>query len=110
VIFTRLQPRLLYGTIWLLTGIAALILWYRLPVDSMHKAILLGWVPYLLIFTAGLNLAEAYGWDELIPKVNYVHITAYYLLLVYWARAAWAPVGVQARASAKMAVPASQAG
>ncbi len=109
-ILSRLQPRLLGGTIWLLTGIAALILWYRLPVDPMHKAILLGWVPYLLIFTTGLNLAATYGWNEFIPKANIVHTLAYFLLLSYWAWAAWAPAGAQNRAAAPLTVPASQAG
>lgn len=107
-ILSRLQPRLLNGTIWLLTGIAALILWYRLPVDPMHKAILLGWVPYLLIFTVILNLAAAYGWDEFLPKVSGIYTTAYFLLLAYWARAAWAPAGVFARGPATLTVPASQ--
>ena len=32
-----LQPRVLNGSIWLFTAIAALILWYRLPVDPFHK-------------------------------------------------------------------------
>jgi len=109
-ILSRLQPRLLNGFIWLLTCIAAVILWYRLPVDSMHKSILLGWVPYLLIFMVVLDRAAAYGWDEFLPKVSYVYTTAYLLLLAYWARAAWAPAGVQARAAAPRTVPAGQTG
>src|SRR5262245_55216110 len=96
-IIGQIQLPQLMGIIWLLTGIALLILWYRLPVDRMHKAILLGWVPYLLIFTFGLKLAAAYGWNEVIPKVNYVTTGAYFLLLGFWAVAAWAPAGAQAR-------------
>ena len=88
----RIQPRLLNGTIWLFTAIAATILWYRLPVDAFHKAILIGFVPYLLIFTAGLNLLDSYGWDQALrTHINYAHTGAYYLLMAYWVRAAWLP-------------------
>ncbi len=109
-ILSRLQPRLLYGTMGLLTVIATLILWYRLPVDPMHKAILLGWPPYLLVFMVVLDRAAAYGWDEYLPKMSFVYTTAYLLLLAYWARAAWAPAGVQARAPDPLGVPAGQTG
>lgn len=108
-ILTRLQPPLLMGTIWLLMGIAALILWYRLPVDPMHKAILLGWVPYLLVFSAGLELARRYGWEQFLSPLNYVHTTAYLLLLSYWARAAWAPVATRVAAQALAGVAARAA-
>jgi len=93
----QLQPRVLSGTVWLLTGIASLVLWYRLPVDRFHKAILTGFVPFLLIFTIALNAIDSHGWGDPIRRaVNYVHTLAYVLLLVYWARAAWAPQAVPA--------------
>ncbi len=94
-IIGRLQPRVLNGTVWLFTGMAVLILWYRLPVDTFHKAILTGFVPYLLIFTIGLNALDSYGWN-IRDLINYVHTTAYLLLLAYWAWAAWAPLAVPA--------------
>ncbi len=109
-IIGHIQLPQLIGVVWLLMGIAALILWYRLPVDRMHKAILLGWVPYLLIFSAGLKLAAVLGWETNIAWVNYVTTGAYFLLLTYWARAAWAPAGAHARAAAPVAVPAGQIG
>jgi hypothetical protein len=94
----KVQPRVISACVWLFTALAALILWYRLPVDSFHKAILLGWVPYLLIFSAALNYVGEYG-PQLIPLTNYVHTVAYLGLLVFWARAAWAPAGVRVRAA-----------
>ncbi len=94
----KVQPRVISACVWLFTALAALILWYRLPVDSFHKAILLGWVPYLLIFSAALNYVGEYG-PQLIPLTNYVHTVAYFGLLVFWARAAWAPAGVRVRAA-----------
>src|SRR5260370_26622509 len=93
----QLQPRVLNGTVWLLTGIASLVLWYRLPVDRFHKAILTGFVPFLLVFTLALNAIDSHGWsDPILKAVNYVHTLAYVLLLAYWARAAWAPLAVPA--------------
>lgn len=93
----KVQPRVISASVWLFTALAALILWYRLPVDSFHKAILLGWVPYLLIFSAALNYVGEYG-QQFITLTNYIHTLAYLSLLIYWARAAWAPVAVHVSA------------
>jgi hypothetical protein len=84
----ELQPRILNGAIWLFTAIAALVLWYRLPVHPFHKAILTGLVPYLLIFTVSLKLIESHGW-AINARVNYLHSAAFVLLLAYWTYAAW---------------------
>ncbi len=84
----HLLPRLLNGSIWLLTAIAALILWYRVPIHPFHKAILNALVVYLVVFTASLNLIESQGW-KVIGRVDYLHTTAYLVLLSYWAFAAW---------------------
>jgi hypothetical protein len=96
-LMTRVQPRVLSGAIWLLTAIAGLILWYRLPVHPLHKAILVGLVPYLLIFSLALSLLESRGW-EIRDGAGYLNTLAYLLVLVYWAFAAWRPdeVGVKA--------------
>jgi hypothetical protein len=100
---TQVQPRVLSATVWLFTALAALILWYRLPVESFHKAILLGWVPYLLIFSAALNYVGEYG-PQFITITNYVHTLAYLGLLAYWARSAWAPASVQVSSPAPRSV------
>jgi hypothetical protein len=99
----KVQPQVISACVWLFTALAALILWYRLPVDSLHKAILLGWVPYLLVFSAALNYVGENG-PDLIPLTNYVHTLAYLGLLGYWARAAWAPAGVRVSAASRPAV------
>jgi hypothetical protein len=109
-IIGQIQLPQLIGVIWLLMGISIVILWYRLPVDRMHKAILLGWIPYLLIFSVGLERAAAWGWRTNIELVNYFTTGAYFLLLAYWTHAAWAPAGATARAPAPLTVPVSQVG
>ena len=84
------HARVLSGTIWLLTGIAAVILWYRLPVDSFHKAILVGFVPYLLLFSIGMEAMLKLGQAQSFAFQR-AHGLAYIALLFYWNRAAWAP-------------------
>jgi hypothetical protein len=88
ILVGQILPRVLNGTIWLFTSIGALILWYRLPVDRLHKSILLGFVPYLLVFTTMLSLLGAQGW-EIKEYTNYVQTVAYVGLLLFWNRAAW---------------------
>jgi hypothetical protein len=45
-------PRLLVGTAWLYTGIALTMLRFMLPIDPLHKAILLGFAPYMMLYAA----------------------------------------------------------
>jgi hypothetical protein len=87
----NLQPRVLYGSIWLFTAIAALILWYRLPVNPFCKSVLLGYVPYLLVFTLTMNVLGVLGkadWERGWP-VRYLNQLAYLALMLHWTRAAW---------------------
>jgi len=102
-LLNKVQPRVISATVWLFTALAALILWYRLPVESFHKAILLGWVPFLLIFSAALNYVGEYGL-EVREASNYIHTLAYQGLLIFWAKAAWAPAGVRVAVTAEPAI------
>jgi hypothetical protein len=82
------QPRVLAGTIWVMNGLAVLITWYRVPVHAYHKAILLGFVPYLLVFTTLLSLMKQWGWDFL-PYVQALEPLAFMLLMGFWAWSSW---------------------
>ena len=84
------EPRVMTGTIWLMTGVAALVVWYRIPMHAYHKAILLGFVPYLLTFTTLLRLLQIYGWD-VFPLIQSAEPAAFLLLMGWWAWAAWQP-------------------
>jgi len=83
-----LQPRVLNGAVWLFTGIAFLVLWYRLPIHPFHKAVLLSYVPYLLIFTTALKTLGALGWER-GWYVRYANQLAYAALVGFWTHAAW---------------------
>ena len=87
-IASQLLPRILNSTIWLFTALAVVILWYRLPVDLFHKAILVGFVPYLLVFTAAINALNIE--DPFYREVaSYSQSVAYLALLGFWTHAAW---------------------
>ena len=98
-IISRVQPLVLSGAIWLLTGIAGVILWYRLPVHPLHKAILVGLVPYLLIFTVSLNMIESWGW-EASELMNVFSALTWLVVLGFWAVVAWRRSDVPVRAPA----------
>ena len=84
------EPRVLTAIIWLLNALAVVVIWYRVPIHAYHKAILLGFVPYLLVFTIVLRMLRHYGFDirDLIQSAEPI---AYMLLMGWWASAAWEP-------------------
>ena len=85
------QPQLQTGVIWIMTAITLLIAWYRVPVHAMHRAILIGFAAYLLIFTTFLNVLRDFGFENLRSFINVADGYAYILLLCAWAYAAWVP-------------------
>ncbi|HVR70927.1 MAG TPA: hypothetical protein VMT87_08785 [Vicinamibacteria bacterium] len=84
----EIMPRVLNGTIWLFAALAVLILWYRLPVHWFQKAILLSYVPYLLVFTVAMNMLGDLGWQR-AAWADTLSVVAYLLLLLYWTYTAW---------------------
>jgi hypothetical protein len=86
----RLNPHVYDMTVWILVGLGGYCLWYHLPLDSLHKAILIGWVPYLLVYSVMQRSLAAFGWERgyLFNRTSPI---AYLLLLAYWAHVAWKP-------------------
>jgi hypothetical protein len=85
---SELQPRVLNGSIWLFTAIAGLILWYRLPMHRLYKAVLLSYVPYVLVFTMAVRYIGQGGWHR-GQAVQYANQVAYVLMLAVWNAAIW---------------------
>jgi hypothetical protein len=107
---TMIVPSLATGTVWILTALAALVLWYRLPLTVLQKAILIGFAPYLLVFTVMMNLLASFGWQHR-DWVSYVSTLSYMSLLAYWSWIAWraAPEAVAPPARRAMVDAAPQA-
>jgi hypothetical protein len=84
----RLYPHVNDGTVWLFVALGGYCLWYHLPLDSLHKAILIGLVPYLLVYSVVLRALPALGWEQ-GELFNASAPIAYLVVLFYWAYAAW---------------------
>jgi len=89
-ITTDVLPRVLYGTAIVFCGLLAAVLWYNVPLHSIHKAILTGFVPYLACFTLVTHALHSFGWD-VRAIANYGNAIAFIGVLVYWFRASWRP-------------------
>lgn len=84
----RYQPGITTAGLWCLTFVALLIVWYQIPVPSFTRAIILGYVPYLVVFVVCLDLLERRGWG-VIENVNVLKAAAYDACVAYLAYAAW---------------------
>ncbi len=82
------QPSVVTAAIWLLTAVALLVVWYRLPIPDWPRAILLGLAPYLLVFLTLIDLVRRHGW-QISPQAGVVDSLVYLLLVLFWTRAAW---------------------
>jgi len=83
-----LHPRITNGTAWLFGALFALILYYRLPLHPLHKAIAFGFMAYLLLLTFGLDQVKRSDFAHL-GLVSYASALGYTLVAAYWAWAAW---------------------
>lgn len=84
------QPRVVAAAIWLFTGIAVLILWYRLPVSRFQKHIVLSYVLFLPIFATYMNLWGNLGGQRSLA-FGYVYQLSYLTLVSFWAYVCWRP-------------------
>jgi len=82
-------PRMASAAIWMLTALAGLVLWYRLPLAPLPRAVLMGYAPYLLVFTIGISLLFLPGPPNLRFWAGYVDPLAFFVLTNYWLRVAW---------------------
>jgi hypothetical protein len=93
VTYTRMHaetvPRMASAAIWMLTVLAGLVLWYRLPLAPLPRAILMGFAPYLLLSTIGISLLFGPESARVRPWVGYLTPLAYFALTNYWLRVAW---------------------
>jgi hypothetical protein len=89
-----MMPRIFYGTAIMFGLILTLALWYRVSLNELHKAILMGFTPYLLASTVGVQLLDAFGGGVRV-SMNYLNNLAFFGLLGYWVRVAWKQPSVE---------------
>jgi hypothetical protein len=78
------QPRVLLGVTWLFVATTIATLWYRIPVRLWHRALLLGFSVYMVVFVGVLQLFRVNA-----PWMGLVDGGAYLLLTWSWAVLAW---------------------
>jgi hypothetical protein len=88
-IVSRYNPQVQTGVIWLLSATAVLAVWYNIPLHFFHRAVLLGFSSYLIVFATSSNLLRSFGFDRMVDLVNYVDTYAYLALVTWWTIAAW---------------------
>jgi hypothetical protein len=69
-------------------GLMAVVLYYELPLDDLHAAIVRGLAVYSAAVGVGLVSVRDLGWN-VRSTVSATLTGGYILLLVYWTRAAW---------------------
>ena len=74
--------------VWLLGLSAIVAMWYRLPIHSWHRALLLGFSGYLMVFTVLLQGLRAEGWPA-AAVLGRLDGFAYLAVTCWWAVAAW---------------------
>lgn len=74
--------------VWCLSFVALLIVWYQIPVPAFTRAILLGYVPYAVVFVIYADLIGRLGWGA-IDGLNVLNAAAYDTVAAYWAFTAW---------------------
>jgi hypothetical protein len=88
VLASELQRRLAQGTALVFCATWALLLWYHLPLHRLHRAIMRGLVPYMLVFAAVNGFLVTLGL-HLRPAVNLADGLAWAMLLLYWSWEVW---------------------
>jgi type IV secretory pathway TraG/TraD family ATPase VirD4 len=88
-IVTRYNPQVQTGVIWLLSATAVLTVWFNIPLHFFHRAILLGFSSYLIVFATLLNVLRSFGFDKMIDTINVIDAYAYLALVTWWAFNAW---------------------
>jgi hypothetical protein len=83
-----LHPRITNGTAWLFGSLFGVILYYRLPLHLVHKAIAFGFMAYLLFLTFALDLLRRsdFGARDFVAFANAI---GYAVVAYLWAWAAW---------------------
>lgn len=83
-----LHPRISNGSAWLFGALFALILYYRLPLHPLHKAIAFSFMAFLLLLTFGLDQVKRSNFARL-SVVSYAGSLGFTLMTAYWAWVAW---------------------
>jgi hypothetical protein len=82
------HPLLATATIWLFAGVSLVAVAFHLPIRAWYRALLMGFVPYLFVFSTLTSILDRRGLaaGKLLGGIDQV---AYLGLVLWWAYAAW---------------------
>jgi hypothetical protein len=85
-----LRVRLEVGVAWMFAAIAALVRWYDIPLPSIHRSIIVGFVIHLFVFSTVLEAVAAHGYEWAAPLQSFGP-AALAAICCWWAWTAWRP-------------------
>lgn len=80
-------PRLAYGSAWLFVMLLGVATAFGLPLDPLHRVVVVGFAAYLLLYA--VTLATMPAVEVHADTVNAVHTLSFTALLALWSHAAW---------------------
>jgi hypothetical protein len=87
LLVTEILPRLAFGTAALCIATLGTMVFHLVPLDPLHRAVLLGLALYLVLYAGTLGSAATNTWGLFLTY----HVTpiVYLAVLALWAHAAW---------------------
>jgi hypothetical protein len=82
------HPLLATGTIWLFAAVSVVVVLFNLPLHAWYRALLVGFVPYLFVFSTLQSILGRRG-NALAETIGSIDQVAYLALVGWWIYAAW---------------------
>jgi hypothetical protein len=87
VLVVEVLPRLAFGAALLCVATLALMAWHRVPLDALHRAVLVGLMLFLILYAGPMASADTHTLGRFVMY----HVTplAYLGVVAMWAYMAW---------------------
>jgi hypothetical protein len=87
VLVVEVLPRLAFGAALLCVATLALMAWHRVPLDALHRAVLVGLMLFLILYAGPMASADTHALGRFVMY----HVTplAYLGVVAMWAYMAW---------------------
>src|SRR5438093_8135899 len=82
------HPLLASGTIWLFAAVSLVVILFNLPLHAWYRALLVGFVPYLFVFSSLQSIMSRRGY-AIAETIGSIDQVAYLALVGWWVYAAW---------------------
>ena len=87
VLVVEVLPRLAFGAALLCVATLALMAWHRVPLDALHRAVLVGLMLFLILYAGPMASADTHALGRFV--MYHVTPVAYLAIVAMWAYMAW---------------------